>query len=90
MHGWYVVNTHAKAEHKAAWHLENGMSYQELALKHIKHLNGFFEPYFSRNEIYRGMRIVMESQRRAGMRLEKSPGDVQQQFVSPGEEPTNN
>ncbi len=23
MHGWYVVNTHAKAEYKAAWHLEN-------------------------------------------------------------------
>ncbi|PQO32249.1 hypothetical protein DTL21_18655 [Bremerella cremea] len=35
----------------AAWHLNNGMSWEELANKRIKHLIGPDTPYFSRQEL---------------------------------------
>ena len=40
----------------AAWHLQNEMSWQELASKQIKHLNGRHEPYFAPIEISRNRR----------------------------------
>ena len=70
----------------AAWNLQNGMSWQRLATKNIKHLNGIREPYFSRAEIFRGMRIVAESKRRAEQRPAKSPGETYANFISPGEQ----
>ncbi|TWT38426.1 hypothetical protein [Blastopirellula retiformator] len=38
-----------------AWHLNNDMSWEELAAKSIKHLDGRVEPYFSRKEIMTAM-----------------------------------
>ncbi|MCA9102178.1 MAG: hypothetical protein KDA63_13535, partial [Planctomycetales bacterium] len=35
----------------AAWHLENGMSWEELAAKEIEHANGTHEPYFYPREL---------------------------------------
>ncbi|PQO31186.1 hypothetical protein C5Y96_12620 [Blastopirellula marina] len=35
----------------AAWHLNNGMSWEELANKRIEHLVGDDTPYFSRQEL---------------------------------------
>lgn len=41
-----------------AWHLNNDMSWEELASKSIKHLDGRVEPYFSRNEIATAMQAT--------------------------------
>ncbi len=49
----------------AAWHLANGLSWQQLAGKiGIKHLNGSSEPFFSSSELERAMRVVEEARRR--------------------------
>jgi len=42
----------------AAWHLNNGMSWQQLAAKRIEHLNGDSEPWFSADQIEIGMRVA--------------------------------
>ena len=42
----------------AAWHLNNGMSWQTLAAKRIEHLTGDTEPYFSADQIGIGMRVA--------------------------------
>jgi hypothetical protein len=42
----------------AAWHLANNMSWQQLAEKHIEHLNGQVEPYFAADEIRAAMALV--------------------------------
>lgn len=64
----------------AAWHLENGMSWQELAAKvGAKHLNGTVEPYFTPSQMELAMRITKEAARRveANKDLKKaSPGEV--------------
>ena len=54
----------------AAWHLANGMSWQELASKRIEHLNGTAELYFHPVEIQRAMQIasVAVAQARAAER----------------------
>jgi hypothetical protein len=49
----------------AAWHLANGMSWQELASKRIEHLNGTAEMYFHPQEIQRGMQIASVAVARA-------------------------
>ena len=54
-----------RAAQAAAWHLADKMSWQQLAHKQIKHLNGRREPYFQQAEILRGMQIVQEAARRA-------------------------
>jgi len=74
----------------AAWHLQNGLSWPELAGKHIKHLNGVYEPYFTRAQIVRGMRIVSEAKHRAETRSKKSPGGRENRTVSPGEKLSRN
>ncbi len=42
----------------AAWHLNNNMSWDELAKKQYKFANGMTRPYFSRDEIQAAMRAV--------------------------------
>ncbi len=42
----------------AAWHLNNGMSWQTLAAKRIEHLTGDSEPYFTSDQIATGMRAA--------------------------------
>ena len=50
-----------RAAQAAAWHLANGMSWEELAAKQIKRLNGPSYPYFSRQEIMAGIQIANHS-----------------------------
>ncbi len=47
-----------RAAQAAAWHLNNDMSWQELAAKRMKHANGTSEPYFSPIEIQAGMQVA--------------------------------
>lgn len=42
----------------AAWHLNNDMSWEELAKKQYKYANGMTKPYFTREEIQAAMRLV--------------------------------
>ena len=68
-----------RAAQVAAWHLQNKMSWNQLATKEIRHLNGFREPYFTSDEIYRGMLIVRETELRAESRPRTlSPGEKQE------------
>lgn len=62
-----------RAAQAAAWHFENGMSWEELAAKRIKHLNGTSEPYFSPQEIDAGMRVAAAATQRAKERPVQTP-----------------
>lgn len=57
-----------RAAQVAAWHLQNEMSWEELAHKEIRHLNGTREPYFTSDELYRAVQVVQVSQQRAESR----------------------
>jgi len=59
----------------AAWHLADGMTFEQLARKELRHLNGSREPYFHRMEIMRGMRVVQVATERAKHASKKSPGE---------------
>lgn len=61
----------------AAWHLQNEMSWQELASKQIKHVNGVREPYFAPFEISRAMQIARVAKIEGEKNPIKSPGDQQ-------------
>ena len=53
----------------AVWHLENGLSWEELAQKvGVKHLNGIVEPYFSPLQL----KYAFAAAKVAGARLEKA------------------
>jgi len=54
-----------QAAQAAAWHVANGMSWQELASKTINHVNAPDSPYFSLAALQTAQRIVAEAQRRA-------------------------
>lgn len=62
-----------RAAQAAAWHFENGMSWEELSAKRIKHLNGTSEPYFTAQEIEAGMRVAAAATKRAQERPVQSP-----------------
>jgi len=63
------------AAQAAAWHLANGLSWQQLVEKvGIKHISGQSEPYFTTAQIEQAQRISQEAQRRTS--TEKSPGEV--------------
>lgn len=47
-----------RAAQVAAWHLNNNMSWDELAKKQYKFATGMTRPYFSREEIQAAMRAV--------------------------------
>jgi hypothetical protein len=64
----------------ATWHLENDMSWQELASKvGAKHLDGSKEPYFTHSQLELALRITREAARR----VDANP-DLK--TASPGEE----
>jgi hypothetical protein len=48
-----------RAAQAAAWHLNNDMTWEELAAKRLKHANGTSEPYFSPLEIQAGMQVAV-------------------------------
>ncbi len=59
----------------AAWHLANGMSWQELAAKRIEHLNGTSEPWFYPQEIRAGMQLSRMALAQAETDTQPSPGE---------------
>jgi hypothetical protein len=67
-----------RAAQAAAWHLANGLSWDQLASKvGVKHLNGTTEPYFSASELERAHRAAVLASHRAI--------DRQREAASPGE-----
>ena len=67
-----------RAAQVAAWHLNNNMSWQELAAKYVKR-GPIIQPYFSRMEIRAGMQAVSVAarlnERRQAEKEDKSLGD---------------
>ena len=47
-----------RAAQAAAWHLNNDMSWEELAEKKIEYANGTSEPYFTAVELQQGMAVA--------------------------------
>lgn len=50
-----------RAAQAAAWHLNNGMSWDQLADKKIEYVDGTSEPYFSDDEIEQGIAVARQS-----------------------------
>jgi hypothetical protein len=70
----------------AAWHLQNGLSWQELATKiGAKHLNGTVDPYFSPLHLQRALAATKEAQRRAEATPTTSQVSQEGNQSSPGE-----
>jgi len=65
-----------RAAQVAAWHLNNDMSWQQLAAKRIEHVNGTSEPYFSPHEIRGGMQIAAMAAKLAEQQEKSSPGET--------------
>jgi len=65
-----------RAAQVAAWHLNNDMSWQELANKQLRHANGTRSPYFSPQEIQAGMQFAAVAKKRAEEKSKEteSPG----------------
>ncbi|HOM18491.1 MAG TPA: hypothetical protein PK777_15930 [Thermoguttaceae bacterium] len=57
----------------AAWHLQNGMSFQELASKQIRFANGSRCPYFSPAEIQAAMQLVTKAKQMAEKHQQQTP-----------------
>jgi hypothetical protein len=56
----------------AAWHLQNGLSWEELATKiGVKHLDGSVEAYFNPGNLTRALAATREAQRRVEATKEK-------------------
>lgn len=68
-----------------AWHLNNDMSWEELAGKTIHHLDGRSEPYFSRKEITTAMQaseFVVKYEAEMKERLKSQPSESLSTSVS--------
>jgi hypothetical protein len=66
-----------RATQAAAWHLANGMSWQELAAKRIVHINGTSESWFNAQEIQAGMEFATGAVALAAENATKSPSENQ-------------
>ncbi|MEE8452952.1 MAG: hypothetical protein V3R99_13585 [Thermoguttaceae bacterium] len=64
-----------RAAQVAAWHLNNDMSWQELAAKRLKHANGTSRPYFAPHELQGGMQISAMATKLAEQQ-HRSPGET--------------
>ncbi len=69
-----------RAAQVAAWNLNNGMSWQQLAAKQLQYANGASEPYFTPQEIRAGMQLAFM----AGKLAEQRKQQQQQPSASPG------
>jgi hypothetical protein len=54
-----------RAAQAAAWHLQDGLSWQELAAKQIDHVSGLPDPFFKPHEIRMAMSVAEEARIRA-------------------------
>jgi hypothetical protein len=61
-----------RAAQAAAWNLNNGLSWQQLALKRTQHANGTSQPYFTPSEIQAGMRIAATAVQLSGERQKQN------------------
>jgi hypothetical protein len=64
-----------RAAQAAVWHLNNGMSWDELAAKEIKRADGSRYPYFAPEEIRLAMTIAAEALSRHEEKLREQPGE---------------
>jgi hypothetical protein len=62
-----------RAAQAAAWHLNNGMSWQELSAKRLRYANGTSQPYFTPQEIQTAMGIASQATRIAEERQQAKP-----------------
>ena len=65
--------TSQRAAQAAAWHLNNDMTWQQLAAKRLRHANGTSQPYFSQAEIQAGMQIAATAVAAAKEREQQTP-----------------
>jgi hypothetical protein len=63
-----------RATQAAAWHLANGLTWEQLANKRIEHLNGASESWFNAEEIRAAMRIAQFAEVQAEQNATKNPG----------------
>jgi hypothetical protein len=71
----------AQVAQAAAWNLQNGMSWQELAAKELKDGRGLKSPYFSKKELAAAMKLAEGAVAHA---KEKSGGKAGFEAYSPG------
>jgi hypothetical protein len=75
------------AAQAAAWHLNNDLSWDELAAKDRVHLsNGYFEKFFNQAELELALRATQVCAERAAIRAEYVKNQPKQTEVSPGEQ----
>jgi hypothetical protein len=67
-----------KVAQAAAWHVANGLSWQQLAAETIDHLVGPDEPFFTQAELAAASRVVA--------RVEELVGGASDYPVSPGDQ----
>jgi hypothetical protein len=60
-----------RAAQAAAWHLNNNMTWQQLAAKRIEHADGSKEPYFTAAQIQWGMRLAVTAGKQAEERAKQ-------------------
>lgn len=64
----------------AAWHLANGMSWQQLAAKQLRFANGMRRPYFAPQEIRAGIQAVAVAARLVKERQTPEKSDSLSQY----------
>ena len=62
-----------RAAQAAAWHLNNDMSWEQLAAKRLRFANGTSRPYFSQEEIRGGMQVAAVAVKVAEERQKQQP-----------------
>ena len=60
-----------RAAQAAAWNLNSGMSWQQLATKQLRFANGTSQPYFSPQEIQAAMKVAFVATQRAEQRKQQ-------------------
>ncbi len=66
-----------RAAQVAAWHLNNNMSWQQLAAKRLRFANGTSRPYFAPQELRAGMQLVAISANLAKQRQQRQKSSSQ-------------
>jgi hypothetical protein len=73
-----------RAAQAAAWHLMDGMSWQELAAKHYKYANGTTKPYFTPQELQVAMTLTSNALKTASENdKSKTPSSEQDNAETP-------
>lgn len=66
--------SHAAAQ-AAAWHMQNGMSWKELAAKRREHLGGGSDPYFSAAQLQQASQLVAQLEKQFEQESQATPAD---------------